>query len=465
MSDTFVVQSDGFRAGGVTYRKGSEAPIKYRTQIERAERPYDPAAHVDNAPPNMGRPVVPHIFTFSGIASTLSRSYRNHDEAIRDSVQNAHMMLNDPSIAGPLFARQRMVALLNWTIEPEDAKDSRQKAAADTLQNILQKTKRFTEYRRYLSEAIWYGRSAIQHQFDLKKTRSGKSIWFVRDWKPVSGDKLVFRYDDGLGTYDPDGVGVKVSPAHVTRDIIAGDRPIEYFAEGTAIFFENWERRRIAVHKHMIRDGEYEDPLSGSQVHGVGIRNFLYWIWYQKQEALAQLVELIEMTSRGFTIYYYPSGNEAYRKEIEEIAKNQAHNNVILIPRDAGDPNMAEPIQQIPPNNAGVQVLREIIDDFYGDQITRFVLGQTLSTKASATGLGSGLADLHQDSLNQIVTYDAVNLEETITNELLLPLRDWNLPEFRDYDFHFRIQTDSKIPAEKMQAIQQAWGDGSPAQD
>ena len=462
MSDTtFTVDmgGGGFRAGGKIYDPGAQAPIRYRSQLESTTRPLDPAGKNYDAPPNFGRPIVPHITTFSGIASTLSRSYRNHDEAIRDSVANAHTMLNDPVIAGPLFARQRMVSLLNWSVESEDDTDPKLKAAADKLKNHIGKTRIFTEYRRWLSEAIWYGRAAIQHKFGQKK-KDGRNYYYVKDWVPVSGDKLVFRYDDGLGTFDPNGVGIKVSPAHITRDFIAGDHPIEYFAEGTALFFEYWERRRIAVHKHMIRDGEYEDPLSGSQVHGVGIRNFLYWVWYQKQETLAQLVEIVELTSRGFTIYYYPSGNDQYKNELEKTAAAAAHNNVILIPYDQ-TPGAPSPIEQIPPNNSGVQVLKELIDDFYGDMITRFILGQTLSTKSAATGLGSGVADLHQDSLSQIVRYDAISLEETITTELLEPLRNWNLPEFRSFDFYFRIQTESAIPKEQLEAIQQAWQMGA----
>lgn len=460
--DTFEVEN-GFRAGGTTFKKGDQAPIRYRTQLEQAERPVDPANPIQAAPPNFGQPVIPHIFTFSGIASTLSRSYRSHDEAIRDSVHNAHVMLNDPMVAGPLFARQRMVSLLNWTIESEDDKDPHLKAAADELKKIVSKTRRFAEYRRALSEAIWYGRYAVMNKYGVaKKKVNGKRLnyYYIKDWTPVSGDKLVFRYDDGIKTYDPDGVGIKVSPAHITKDIIAGDRPIEYFAEGTAVFLERWERDRVVVHKHMIRDGEYEDPLMGSQVHGVGLRNFLYWTWYQKQEAMAQLVEIIELTSRGFTVYYYPSGNEQYRQKLEEVAKAQAHTNVIMMPVDA-DPGMPDPIQNIPPNNGGVQVLREIIDDFYGDIITRFILGQTLSSKSSATGLGSGVADLHHDSLKQIVKYDATNLEETITREMLTPLKNWNLPQYRDHEFNFRIQTESNIPREELEALQQAWSMGA----
>lgn len=455
MSDnTFTVFGEGFRAGGTTFREGDKAPVKYRQQLN-GERTHDPASVEPGTAPNFGRGVIPHIYMFSGIVSTLSKSYRIADQAYLHNKDNAHMMLNDPVISGPLFARQRMVSLLKWSIEPEDDTDRQQRDAAQVLTKILEKTPRFTEYRRWLSEAIWYGRVGTMNKYGINATRDGHRQFVIRDWVPVSGDKLLFRYDDGSGQYNPDQIGIKVSPAHVKKDYIAGNRDIEWNADGSAVFLKNWERRRVSLHKHMIRDGEYEDPLTSGQIHGVGIRNFIYWVWYQKQETLASLMEIIERTAQGFTLYFYPTGNPAAKAEMEKIAAEQGRTNRITIP--VSQELNYEPIQVIPPNTQGITVLREIIDDYFGDMITRFILGQTLSTKSSATGLGSGVADLHHDSLMQIVDYDAINLEETITKEVVEPLRDWNLPRFRNWEFKFKLHTEDQVPQDRMQAAMEFW--------
>jgi len=78
-------------------------------------RARDPARGIGTAPPNFGRFPISHIQTFSGLTSSLAKVYRPSDEALRHSVENAHMMLHDPSIWGPLSARMQMVALLNWS--------------------------------------------------------------------------------------------------------------------------------------------------------------------------------------------------------------------------------------------------------------------------------------------------------------------------------------------------------------
>lgn len=462
LNNTFMVElPGGFQAGGKTYRRGDRAPLRYREQLEPARRPRDPASGTGVAP-TLGQSVVPHIYTFSGLTSTLARTYRNHDEAIRDSIKNAHAMLNDPVISGPLQARQRMVSLLNWSIEAEDPKDKKLKEASDVLTEIVRKTPRFTEYLRTLSEAIWYGRYAVSHQAGIRRNRDGRRQFVIRKWFPISGDKLVFRYDDGSGKYDPDGVGVRVSMAHINSysGLIFGAYDPEFTPEGPVVFLEKWERQRIAIHKHMIRDGEYEDPVSGSMVHGVGIRNFLYWTWYQKQETLAQLMEIIERTAMGFTIYYYPTGNDTYKQNVEKVAREQGKTNIILMPYDPAMPNMPS-IEQIPMNSTGIAALQGIVDNYFADWITRFILGQTLSMKAGGTGLGSGLSDLQHDSMRQIVKYDAAALEESVTTDLVARLRDWNLPKFRDVDFFFRLKANSSIPQEEMAALSQLWQMGA----
>jgi len=108
-----------------------------------------------------------------------------------------------------------------------------------------------------------------------------------------------------------------------------------------------------------------------------------------------------------------------------------------------------------------MDALHDLASNFYQHQITKFILGQTLTTEATATGLGSGLAELHRDSLFQIVKYDAVNLEETITEEVLRPLRNFNFPRHRNFDFFFRVNTESSDPEKDMAAARQLFDMGA----
>lgn len=420
----------------------------------------DPATRVPQSAPNFGRPFLPQIITFAGRQSTISNTYRNPDEAIRHSLENARFMRNDCSIMESLEGRQRAVALLNWHLEAEDKDDPKQDELVTDLTAILEEIEYFTEYRRNLLEAIWYGRTAIANRYEWRVVRGKKRIC-LKKWTPINGDKLAFRFDDGGGKFDPDQIGIRVGGSFSQGDKIAGDRVIELTENGMCYFLESWERSLMTVHKHMIEDGAFEDPISAGRIHGVGVRDRIYWCWFQKQETMAHLMEVIERTGSGFTIYYYQFGNDESYRKMKEVAEEQTANNVILMPRMAGDESMdAHGIERIEPSTAGIDALKAIIHEFFGHQIKRYILGQILSSESAATGLGSGVADLHADTFMQIVQYDAVNLEETITRELVEHLKNFNFPWARDIRVKFKIDTKDNESEKKLQAYKSAWDMG-----
>lgn len=432
-----------------------------RYPARQISRPADPADGIDGAPPNFGRPPLPQVITFQGIISTLSKSYRSPDEAIKHSLDNARYMRNDCLVMECLEARQRGTALLNWHLEPEDPKSERQKRLCERLTRLVARTPQFTEYRRNLLEALWFGRYAIQHQFGYE-FKNGRRQLVVKGWVPVHGDKLVFRYNDGTGEYPPDQVGIRVGPAWKAGDVLAGDRKLEITDRGMAYFLEPWERSLLAIHKHIIEDAPYESPLDAGSIHGVGIRSRIYWTWFQKQEALAMLLDFLERSAQGLWVYYYPTGNPQAKAEMEQVAKQQAESNVILVPRMTGDPTLdAYGIERVEVSPTGAEALKQIVHDFFGHQIKRYILGQILSSESDATGLGSGVADLHMESFNSIIRYDARKLEETITRELVEPLKRYNEPDAADVYVAFKIDTESTEAEKKLAAVQAAWNMGA----
>lgn len=434
---------------------------RYRRAVAAGQVSQDPATIVRDAPPNFGRMVLPGIWTFGSRVSSLAQVYRNPDEAVKDSPENARYMRNDPAIMECVEARQRAVALLNWHLEPEDEEDAVQKQLVDEMTAIIKQIPDFAEYRRNLLEAIWYGRYAVQHGFDFCRVK-GVRRTTVKKWRPINGDKLAFRWDDGSGRFSDDDVGIRVGVTWSMQDGIAGQRTVEFTDFGPAYFLEPWERTRVAVHKHIIEDGAYEDPISAGRIHGVGVRDRIYWCWYQKQETMATLMEIIERTGSGFTIYYYPDGNQKAKTEVEDMAAKQKHDNILIMPRMPGDPAAdAYGVERIEPNTAGISAMKEIVHEFFGHQIKRYVLGQILSSESAATGLGSGVADLHQDTFMLIIQYDATKLEETLTRDLVKPLLAFNFPKYRDVSIKFKIDTGSNESEKKMSGYKQAWDMGA----
>jgi hypothetical protein len=56
-----------------------------------------------------------------------------------------------------------------------------------------------------------------------------------------------------------------------------------------------------------------------------------------------------------------------------------------------------------------------------GRATDRLVLGENLSSQSDSTGLGSKVAELHDDTKTQRIRYTTKALDETLTEELLLP--------------------------------------------
>lgn len=422
----------------------------------------DPTAAVPGMPPQWGAPVLPQIITFQGLASTISRVYRPSDEAIKDSWDNARFMLNDVGIMECLQARQRSVALLDWTIEPEDTTSPDQKELATEVEKIIRRIPRLMQWLENNQHAIWFGRSLVQHRYRWGDVDGNMRV-FPHEWYPVHGDKLAFRIDDGTHKYPHNQIGIRVGQTYKLNDRIGIHNTVEPTDRGMAYFLTPDQRKSVALHKHYIMDGAFEDPLDADKINGVGIRSVIYWEWYQKQQALAWLMEYLERSAFGIELWFYPEGNPGAKEQWIEASKNRigGGRNMLFVPRPTGPDGMNYGVERIEPGLQGADVLTGIIEKYYGHRIKRYILGQTLTSEADATGLGSGLAELHLGTFLDIIKYDATNLEETATTDLVKWVQLWNFPESRGIRLYFKLKTDSVDKKERLDAIEKAWQMGA----
>lgn len=420
----------------------------------------DPAAGT-GAPPNFGSEVVPHIHTASGRFGVASKSYLNMDEALQDSRENAQRMRADCGIMESVEGRQRAVALCPWHIKPDDEKSQEQRDLALQMTAILEKTPRFTEYRRVMQEAIWYGRYGIANQFGAMNVR-GQWRTTIRRWEPRHGDKLVFRYDDGSHDVDPDQVGIRVSsamrPNLATRDEKGRSR-VQATESGLVYWLNRWERQTMLIHKHMIEDGPWEQPRMAGRIHGVGIRDRIYWTWYAMIECLQRVIEYLDRAAFGIEIWPYQSGNQRAKVETEAAANAAmgGGRTVILAPIPPGEDSERFMPQLIEPGLGGVNTTIEIIRTYFGHKIKRYILGQTLSSETDATGLGSGVADAHMATLADILNYDAINQSESLTVDVLRPMQLWNFPKSSHISLKLVVDTESDNVRERLDAIGKAY--------
>lgn len=434
----------------------------------------DPASKTPGAPPLYGQDAVPHLLTFQSIVGSFSRAYVNPDEAMRDSIENAHLMEKDVGLLESVECRQRLTALLDWEIKPEDEKCQYQVSLAQELQRIISRIRHFTKYRMWLMKAIWSGRSGIQHKYGYTRVNGSMRMMptpLHRDhngWMPVNGDKLIFRYEDGMNYTDegayPHQMGIKVGTNPGNKDLrIHRKYKLDPVADGMALFLKPYERDTFCVHKHFIEDADFHHSFFAGSVHGVGIRSKIYWEWFLKQEAFAFLMQYLERSAGGIEVWTYPMGDPKALAATQKAAQEKMANgrNIVFFPKPMGDDSESYKFEVIEPGAMGLDIMQNIIENYFGGRLKRYILGQELSTEAKATGMGSGVAEAHMDTLSQIVQFDASNLEETLTHELVRYIQQLNFPETLGWHMRMSLKTEDDKTQERMEALNSAYQMGA----
>ena len=420
---------------------------------------------IDNPlPPGDGSYAVPHVDTFMGQTTTgiNIKSYLISDTALKEAWMNAEYMRNDLCVMECLEIRKRTTALLKWHIRCRNPKDERQREAARTIQEIIEDIPRFTQFKDCLLDALWYGRSGVQLQWRNRFIDEQKQI-YIHSWIPINGDKLVFAVQEGR-PYEDEKVGIRVGGAVYANNTLSPEQveQLEPTDNGEAYYFTPEERDLIVVHKHFIEDGDYRDPRSGGKINGVGIRSRIYWTWYLMKEVTNGLMEFIDRSANGFEIWYYPMGNKEAQQATEKAALNRTGNgrNTVLVPRPIGEDSALYDVRRIEPSMGGVDACMRVIQELFAHQIKRYIIGQTLTTESSSTGLGSNLANVHMETFLQIIKYDALNLQESLTKEIVAKIAKFNFPDINPINFQFIIETEEPDKKGKLEAARTAYNMG-----
>lgn len=406
---------------------------------------------------------LPHVATFQGFANTLAKTYWTTDEAIKAAWENARFMKNDLAVMECVEMRRRSVALLDWRVVPEYPNDEELRTAARTVERIIKKTPRFMQLRENLLYALWYGKYGAQLTW-RQALIDGKPRFCIDNWIPVNGDKIVYKIMEGA-PYEKERVGIRVGYNFMEPKVKETYKTqIAPTDRGFAYFLTDDQRDRFIVHRHMVEDGDYDDPYSGGSIFGVGIRSRIYWTWYLMKETLAWLMEYVERSATGFEIWYYPAGNEKAREAIKRAAENRVGHsgNIVLVPQMEGQSGPSYQMQRIEPSMSGAEVCMNIVKEFFQHQIKRYILGQTLTTETAGTGLGSNLATIHLETYLQIIKYDAINLEETLTRELVEKICKFNFPQLEEGSLRFHIETDEIDHQDRLNSIRTLYDMGAP---
>jgi hypothetical protein len=195
---------------------------------------------------------------------------------------------------------------------------------------------------------------------------------------------------------------------------------------GAVHFLNDREREAFIMHEFQREDADYyEGDLAGA-IHGVGIRGKIFPYWFLRQNVIQWMFTLLErIGAGGLTVYFYDPNNPTSLEEVKRAAESQHLNNTILFPRPTAAANGGAGIQRIEPSNSGTSLL-QILLSYYDNVLRRYILGQNLTSEAVATGLGSGVAELHQGTFSRVVKLDAQLLADSLTTDFIGVLQKYS---------------------------------------
>lgn len=327
----------------------------------------------------------------------------------------------DLSIASALETRKLLVQGREWSVVSADENDNQAQQYHDEASAFLRDIPGFGFLLEELLDAPAYGYTVAE-------------IMWRNDGNRVAVDKIVGRpqefFDFRQDYLDPPLGDLRFLPTMMPP----GDEvPQEKFL--------------VATYK----------PRHGDR-RGMPLLRKLFWPSWFKRTGLGLDLKFLEKP-RGTIAVQYSSGADATAKsEALAVAEGIANEIAVAVPDSV---KILESLL----SNTRIRDGRDYqgMIDYLDAEITRLILGQTLSTRGQEQGKGTqALGTVHEDLLYQIVKRDAQDLSTVIDEQLLGPWLLWTFGEQaldRSYRPHFVIDVEAeKDLLERARALKEARG-------
>lgn len=263
---------------------------------------------------------------------------------------------------------------LDWSIEPPSNASRAEKKAAAMVEALLRDAvDDLEDVVVRMMEAVGHGFAPIELEWErwgvewLPKFHPRPQTWFR-----LSQDRRELRLADG----SPDG------------------------AEPTSM---GW-----IMHQHT--------KVKTGYLGRMGLYRVLVWPFLYKAYSIGDFAEFLETYGLPIIVGKYMQGASAEEKaSLMRAVTALGHDARAIMPD-----GMSLEINKITGGGEGSHHLNMV--QWADGAQSKAILGQVLSAEAKATGLGSGVADLHAEVRRDILTADARQIAGTLTRDLVYPL-------------------------------------------
>ena len=199
--------------------------------------------------------------------------------------------------------------------------------------------------------------------------------------------------------------------------------------------------RKFIVHTYGGKDGS---------PYGLGLGSKLFWpVWFKKQ-GITFWLTFADKFGSPTALGKYPVGSN-------KVETDKLLGALRAIAQDAGVivPTGME-IELLEATRSGTVDTYEKLCRYMDEQISKAVLGETMSTSAASGGLGSNQASVHNDVRKELAVRDSKLLWDTLKGSLVQWIVDYNVPGARlpELERTFSKPADLVLRAERDLKLQ-----------
>jgi phage gp29-like protein len=197
---------------------------------------------------------------------------------------------------------------------------------------------------------------------------------------------------------------------------------------------------KFVTHFHRARSGL---PIRG------GLARLVAWCYLFKLYALRDWVQFVELFGQPYRIGTYGPGASELDKMTLLRAVSQIGTDAAAIVPESMKIEFKEAAR-----NGAVDTFRGLVE-FLDSQVSKAVLGQTLTSDVSSAGGSRALGDVHNQVRKDIMRSDARQVAGALNKMLVRPLVDLNLGSRAEYPIIRLGLPDSLSTREKVQLVRQ----------
>ena len=337
--------------------------------------------------------------------------------AIRKNPQILTVMKRDSHVYATTRTRYRSVAGLDWSLIPaseegEKNKSLHEKIAKET-EKIIRKIPKLRESFVNIKQDIMDGVSINEMVLDIDD-RTLQAV--INQIVPVHKDHI---------TFDVNG-NIKMLNKH------------------NPVFGVPVPQEKFIISTFDMSAGSYHEPQEFGKIFwGEGLADVLYYLIFFKTNVLTFWVRYLEIVAKKIKKGTYPPTDSNMKDLVLEALKSIEEDSCVAWPDDGSGQYKLEFIDAM--GTRSLDPFFNFISNFVNPEISKVVLGQTLTTEQGDKG-AFALGKVHNDIRLEIVQFDKESLEEVLTKQVVELLVKYNYPGVRDFPkFQFKLEVKQDL--------------------